>query len=132
MLSRYELTKNAWICEVRFHILGAPIRQDAERGLGLLAALEREMPEGATWTHPKGGFFIWVTLPDGVDAADLVTTARENLVDYIPGPAFYSDGSGRQSLRLSFSNVSGEQIDTGIARLAATVKAAIPVATPAD
>jgi 2-aminoadipate transaminase len=98
----------------------------------MLAALEREMPAGTTWTLPKGGFFIWVTLPDGVDAADLVTAARENLVDYIPGPAFYSDGSGRQSLRLSFSNVSREQIDTGISRLAATVRAAMPVASPAD
>jgi DNA-binding transcriptional MocR family regulator len=98
----------------------------------MLAALEREMPDGATWTKPKGGFFIWVTLPDGVDAVDLVAMARENLVDYIPGPSFYSDGSGRGSLRLSFSNVSPEQIDTGIGRLAATVKAATPVATVAD
>ena len=98
----------------------------------MLAALEREMPDGATWTKPMGGFFIWVTLPDGVDAVDLVATARENLVDYIPGPSFYSDGSGRDSLRLSFSNVSPEQIDTGIGRLAATVRAAMPVSASAD
>jgi 2-aminoadipate transaminase len=98
----------------------------------MLVALEREMPEGTTWTHPKGGFFIWVTLPEGVDAVDMVATARENLVDYIPGPSFYSDGSGRRSLRLSFSNVTGDQIDTGIGRLAATLKAAMPAATPAD
>ncbi|HEX5166233.1 MAG TPA: PLP-dependent aminotransferase family protein [Thermomicrobiales bacterium] len=98
----------------------------------MLDALEREMPEGTTWTHPKGGFFIWVTLPEGVDAVDLVTTARENLVDYIPGPSFYSDGSGRRSLRLSFSNVTADEINTGISRLAATVKAAMPVATTAD
>ena len=97
----------------------------------MLAALEREMPAGTTWTKPKGGFFIWVTLPEGVDAVDLIATARENMVDYIPGPSFYSDGSGRQSLRLSFSNVSAEEINTGISRLAATVKAAMPVATPA-
>ena len=97
----------------------------------MLAALKREMPEGTTWTQPRGGFFIWVTLPDGVDAVDMIATARENLVDYIPGPSFYSDGSGRGSLRLSFSNVSSEEIDTGISRLAATVKAARPVATPA-
>lgn len=93
----------------------------------MLAALEREMPEGTTWTRPKGGFFLWVTLPEGVDAVALHATARENLVDYIPGPSFYSDGSGRRSLRLSYSAVSPEQIDTGIERLATVVKAAVPV-----
>jgi 2-aminoadipate transaminase len=98
----------------------------------MLAALEREMPAGTTWTTPKGGFFIWVTLPEGVDAVDMIAAARENLIDYIPGPSFYSDGSGRNSLRLSFSNVSEDEINTGISRLAATVKAAMPVATPAD
>jgi 2-aminoadipate transaminase len=98
----------------------------------MLAALEREMPEGATWTRPKGGFFLWVTLPDGVDAVDIVDQARENLVDYIPGPSFYSDGSGRRSLRLSFSAVTPEQIDAGIARLAAVVKANMAVAATAD
>jgi 2-aminoadipate transaminase len=104
----------------------------AQKCAQMLAALEREMPEGTTWTTPKGGFFIWVTLPEGVDAVDMVGTARENLVDYIPGPSFYSDGSGRSSLRLSFSNVSEDEINTGIARLAATVKAAMPATTTAD
>lgn len=98
----------------------------------MLAALEREMPDGVTWTRPKGGFFLWVTLPEGVDAVDLHPTARESLVDYIPGPSFYSDGSGRRSLRLSYSAVTPEQIDTGIARLAAVVTAAMPAAAPAD
>ncbi len=98
----------------------------------MLAALEREMPAGTTWTTPKGGFFIWVTLPEGVDAVDMIAAARENLIDYIPGPSFYSDGSGRNSLRLSFSNVSEDEINTGISRLAATVRAAMPVATPAE
>jgi 2-aminoadipate transaminase len=98
----------------------------------MLAALEREMPDGTTWTRPKGGFFLWVTLPDGVDAVDIVGQARENLVDYIPGTSFYSDGRGRQSLRLSFSAVSPEEIDEGIRRLARTVKANLPVVVPAD
>jgi 2-aminoadipate transaminase len=98
----------------------------------MLAALEREMPDGVTWTEPKGGFFIWVTLPEGVDAVDIVASSRENNVDYIPGTAFYSDGSGRRSLRLSYSAVSPEQIDTGIASLASVVRAALPAAVPAD
>jgi 2-aminoadipate transaminase len=88
----------------------------------MLAALEREMPEGTTWTSPNGGFFIWVTLPEGLDAVDLHPVAREQLVDYIPGTSFYSDGSGRNSLRLSFSAVTTQQIDEGIARLAGVVR----------
>jgi 2-aminoadipate transaminase len=90
----------------------------------MLAALEREMPPHVTWTRPKGGFFLWVTLPEGLDAAAVLTEARKNLVDYIAGPAFFSDGSGGRSLRLSYSAVSLEQIDTGIARLAAVIRAA--------
>jgi 2-aminoadipate transaminase len=98
----------------------------------MLAALEREMPEGTTWTSPKGGFFIWVTLPEGVDAVDIQPICREHSVEYIAGPAFYSDGSGRRSLRLSFSALSPEQIDEGVARLAAVVRQQLPVATLAD
>jgi 2-aminoadipate transaminase len=89
----------------------------------MLAALEREMPRGVSWTKPKGGFFLWVTLPEGLDSTDVLGEARTNLVDFIAGPAFYADGSGRNALRLSFSAVSEEQIDTGIARLAEVVKA---------
>jgi 2-aminoadipate transaminase len=98
----------------------------------MLAALSREMPAGVSWTEPKGGFFIWLTLPDGVDSVDIVERCRANNVDYIPGTAFFSDGSGRRSLRLSYSAVSPEQIDDGIARLAAVVRAALPVGVPAD
>ncbi|MBX6341236.1 MAG: PLP-dependent aminotransferase family protein [Thermomicrobiaceae bacterium] len=90
----------------------------------MLAALEREMPEGTRWTRPNGGFFIWVTLPEGVDAVDILPEARAQGVDYIPGNQFYSDGSGRQSLRLSYSAVTPEQIDEGIARLGRIVRAA--------
>ncbi|MEZ4520537.1 MAG: PLP-dependent aminotransferase family protein [Thermomicrobiales bacterium] len=91
----------------------------------MVAALEREMPEGASWTEPNGGFFIWVTLPEGVDAVELQPVAQQNLVDYIPGTSFYSDGSGRNALRLSYSAVSEEEIDTGIARLAKVIKDAM-------
>lgn len=97
----------------------------------MLAALEREMPAGVRWTRPKGGFFIWVTLPEGVDAVEIAETCRAQNVDYIPGTAFYSDGSGRRSLRLSYSAVSPEQIDIGIARLAAVVRAAMPATVAA-
>lgn len=93
----------------------------------MLAALERDMPAGTTWTKPQGGFFLWVTLPEGVDAVDLVAECRKQLVDYIPGTSFFSDGSGRRSMRLSYSAVSTSEIDEGIARMATVVKAALPV-----
>lgn len=91
----------------------------------MMAALEREMPEGTDWTRPRGGFFIWVTLPEGVDAVDLLPACREAGITYIPGTAFYSDGQGRRNLRLSYSALTPEQIDEGIARLARVVKAAL-------
>ena len=83
----------------------------------MLAALEREMPEGSSWTKPNGGFFIWVTLPEGIDAAEILPECVDAGVQYIPGAGFYSDGRGQRNLRLAFSAVSEDQIDTGIKRL---------------
>lgn len=80
----------------------------------MLDALERHMPEGTTWTHPEGGFFVWVTLPDGLDTAELVDAARERGVEYLPGNPFYFDGGGENTLRLSFSFADDEQIPEGI------------------
>ncbi len=96
----------------------------------MLAALERDMPAGVSWTKPNGGFFIWVTFPEGIDTVALQPKCQAELVDYIPGPAFYADGSGRNSLRLSFSAVSAEEIDIGIARLGAVMKAEMAALTP--
>ncbi len=89
----------------------------------LLAALAREMPDGVRWTEPEGGMFIWVTLPDGMDGAALleesVKTAR---VAFVPGQAFFADGSGTDTIRLSFSCASEEMIDEGMARLAKLIR----------
>ena len=105
----------------------------SEKCSHMLAALDREMPAGVTWTKPNGGFFLWVTLPDDVSAVDLVTDCREAGVDYIPGPAFFGDGGGEHSLRLSYSAVTVDQIHEGIKRLASVVRAAqAKVASPAD
>lgn len=90
----------------------------------MLAALEREMPEGTEWTRPNGGFFIWLTLPEGVDAVEIAPECSKAGVEYIPGTAFHSDGSGRENLRLSYSGVSFEEIDQGIARLAKVIRQA--------
>jgi DNA-binding transcriptional MocR family regulator len=84
----------------------------------LLAALGREMPEGVSWTRPEGGMFIWLTLPDGMDGADLLAQAiATERVAFVPGGAFFADGSNRNTLRLSFSCANAAQIDEGMARL---------------
>lgn len=84
----------------------------------MLAALDREMPQGVTFTRPEGGMFIWLTLPQGMDGAELLARAiAEERVAFVPGGAFYADGSNRNTLRLSFSCASDDQIDQGIARI---------------
>jgi 2-aminoadipate transaminase len=88
-----------------------------------LAALERFMPPGARWTRPRGGFFSWLTLPEGVDAGDLAKRSVERGVGIVPGSVFFPDGRGGDNVRLSFSLVDEELIDTGIERLAALVSA---------
>ena len=87
----------------------------------LLAALGREMPPNARWTTPQGGFFSWLTLPEGVDSAELATRAVEHGVGIVPGTLFYPDGRGTDGVRLSFSLVDEAQIEDGIERLASLV-----------
>lgn len=89
----------------------------------VLAALEKYMPEGVTWTKPEGGMFIWVTLPEGIDGAALLARAIETeRVAFVPGQAFHADGSGTNTIRLSFSLATDELADTGIARLGRLVR----------
>jgi 2-aminoadipate transaminase len=87
----------------------------------MLAALERWMPAGMRWTVPKGGFFSWLTLPAGGDAAELAKHAVERGVAIVPGSLFFPDGRGVDNVRLSFSLVDEAVIDEGIERLASLV-----------
>ncbi len=89
-----------------------------QRRDAMLAALEREMPEGTNWTKPDGGFFIWVRFPDGVEMDNLVPACRERGVEISPGPIFYFDGRGTNEMRLSYSFANETQIAEGIAILA--------------
>ncbi|HEY7548507.1 MAG TPA: PLP-dependent aminotransferase family protein, partial [Hyphomicrobiaceae bacterium] len=85
----------------------------------LLAALERHMPAAVTWTRPGGGLFAWVTLPEGIDAAALLQRSlTEAGVAFVPGAAFFFDGRGRNTLRLSYSLPGEAEIDRGIGALA--------------
>ncbi|HEX2030672.1 MAG TPA: PLP-dependent aminotransferase family protein [Actinomycetota bacterium] len=82
-----------------------------------LEALEAHFPDGSSWTRPAGGFYIWATLPPGIDAASLLVAAIERRVAYVPGTAFYPDGSGRDRLRLAFCYPPEDAIREGIRRL---------------
>lgn len=83
----------------------------------MLRALERAMPDGTTWTTPEGGFFIWVTLPEGVTAGELQKIAAEQNVEFLPGPACHFGGAGSNTLRLAYSFADDEKIERGIAIL---------------
>ena len=84
----------------------------------MLAALEQSMPPDVSWTTPHGGFFSWLTLAEGGDAAALAAEAAAAGVGIVPGTLFYPDGRGGGNVRLSFSLVDESQIDAGIATLA--------------
>jgi DNA-binding transcriptional MocR family regulator len=89
----------------------------------MLAALDKAMPDGVEWSRPEGGMFVWVTLPKGMDGADLLARAiRDYRVAFVPGKAFHADGSGENTFRLSFSCASFEMIDEGISRLGDLVR----------
>jgi 2-aminoadipate transaminase len=83
----------------------------------MLAALEEYFPDNVSWTHPQGGLFLWVTLPEGIDTAQLLKKALEYRIAFVPGAAFHANGGGSNTMRLSFSNVNEEQIEQGIGRL---------------
>ncbi|MCA0033907.1 PLP-dependent aminotransferase family protein [Mesorhizobium sp. B263B2A] len=94
-----------------------------ERRDGLLAALEANMPKGVTWSRPEGGMFVWATLPEGSDATELLArSVKEARVAFVPGNAFHADGTGRNTLRLSFTLADRRAVSEGIPRLAALLK----------
>ena len=91
----------------------------AARRNAMLAALETRLPVDATWTRPDGGYFVWVDLPSGPDAADLLVSAEAAGVTFIKGGDFFPGGrGGERSLRLAFSFVSTAEIADGVERLA--------------
>ncbi len=98
----------------------------------MLGALEREMPPGVTWTHPHGGLFLWVRLPEGMDSEELLRPAvEEEGIAYVVGSGFHADGGGKNTMRLNFSFPSDADIEEGIRRLARLVKRKAPTEVPA-
>ncbi len=98
-----------------------------ERRDALLESLDAHMPPGTTWTKPAGGFYSWVTLPDGLDATAMLPRAVSALVAYVPGTGFYVDGQGRQNMRLSYCYPEPERIREGVRRLAAVMEQEIEI-----
>lgn len=90
----------------------------------MLEALAKYMPEGVHWTKPEGGMFVWVTLPEGMDGASLLAVSIDSeKVTFVPGKAFFADGTGANTLRLSYSCANDEMIDEGIKRLGRLIRA---------
>jgi 2-aminoadipate transaminase len=85
----------------------------------MLSAIEEQFPTAATWTRPRGGFYVWVSLPDGFDTTAMLAAAVERRVAYVPGTAFYPDGRGRERMRLAFCYPTEDRIVEGIGRLGA-------------
>ena len=99
-------------------------RTYAARRDAMLAALEAHMPQGVSWTKPEGGMFVWMTLPRGMDGAALLAHALQHQkVAFVPGQAFYADGSEANTLRLSFSLADEAEIETGMQRLGQAIRA---------
>jgi DNA-binding transcriptional MocR family regulator len=91
-----------------------------ERRDAMLDALQEHLPK-LSWTVPTGGFYVWLSLPNHLDSKSMLPRAVKELVAYTPGTAFYSDGGGRNNMRLSFCYPSPDFIREGIRRLATVI-----------
>src|SRR5580692_6178097 len=96
-----------------------------ERRDATLNALETMMPPGCHWTRPAGGFYVWLGLPEGINAKAMLPRAISSRVAYVPGTGFYADGSGGQYARLCYSLPSPDRIREGIRRLASVIETEI-------
>jgi len=97
----------------------------ASHWAALAQALERHMPEEVAWTEPTGGFLTWLTLPAQLDAIALRPQALAAGVAYVPGPPFHAGDQGRNTLRLSFSHLTEDELATAVERLAGVLRAAL-------
>lgn len=89
----------------------------------MLAALEEHFPPEASWTHPEGGFFVWVTLPEYVDTGSMLAEALDAGVTYVPGDSFFPGGKqGKNCMRINFSYETPENIEEAIRRLAGVIE----------
>lgn len=105
-------------------------RSYAQRRDAMLEALRKFFPHESNWTAPEGGMAIWVQLPEGVNADDLLSQARTQGVYFTPGSRFYASGARANTLRLSFSMLTATQIETGVKALGKLVEKQMTTAQP--
>jgi 2-aminoadipate transaminase len=117
---REYLTTQPWLEQIKDFRELYRERRDAT-----LSALDTMMPPGCHWTRPAGGFYVWLGLPDGVNAKAMLPRAISSRVAYVPGTGFYADGSGASFARLCYSLPSPDRIREGIRRLASVIETEI-------
>lgn len=116
----HEFLRRDWLDPHIEHIVAAyRSRRDA-----MLAALTQHMPSATSWSRPEGGIFLWVTLPEGMDADAMLDEAIAAKVMFVPGAGYYAGGGGTNALRLNFSACAEERIHVGIERLAKVIQRA--------
>jgi len=118
----YEFIRRGWLPAQVERIR----RTYLERRNAMLAALDEYLPEGVSYTRPQGGLFLWITLPEGMDAVALLKEAAKRQVAFVPGAPFFVDGRGQNTLRVSFASISPQIIREGIRRLAETIAGRMP------
>lgn len=114
----YEVAKGGFLDRHVNHIC----QVYKERRDVMLDSLEEHMPAGVHWTRPKGGLFLWASLPENLNSVDILEKAVEEKVAFVPGFSFYPCGGGENTMRLNFSNATPEKINEGIARLARVIR----------
>jgi len=116
VVSRY-LSQHDWKGQIKTYREEYRERRDAT-----LAAMEQQLPAGCTWTKPAGGFYVWLTVPEGLDTKAMLPRAVTQRVAYVPGTAFYADSFGSRQMRLSYCYPTPERIREGVRRLAAVLE----------
>jgi 2-aminoadipate transaminase len=114
----YEVGRNGFL-DRHAHLI---CKVYCERRNVMLAALEEHMPPGVKWTHPEGGLFLWLTLPEGMSSVDLLAESIKQKVAFVPGNSFHPCGGGENTMRLNFSNATPEKINEGISRLGRVIR----------
>lgn len=123
-LITYEMVRDGAFLDAHIQTLRATYRR--RRDL-MLRMLETHFPEEVTWTKPDGGLFLMITLPQGMDATELLKVATARDVAFVPGDGFFTGEDGHNTFRLNYSNAREDRIEEGIRRLGEVVKEAIQV-----
>ncbi|HEY3465297.1 MAG TPA: PLP-dependent aminotransferase family protein [Amycolatopsis sp.] len=122
IVSRYLATHD-WKGQIKKFRENYRDRRDA-----MLSALDQYLPPGCSWTKPDGGFYVWVTVPEGVDTKAMLPRAVTARVAYASGTGFYADGFGSRQMRLSYCYPTPERIREGVRRLAAVLESEMDLA----